>query len=132
MHFFRDELEKEAFWSPTSSLRMMKNNNRFVRAVGRMGARAQTEAAELTPVLSDALTAAQTVSPGYSLATFKAGLAKRALRKAGVGKSMATAATVEGGLTPFRTINPLDVQGPVAQKLMGYGGDAVNALGNFV
>ncbi len=128
MCFFRDELEKQAVFTPGLSLKALRSKNPFIRQLGLAGAKGQMLATELEPAVRGTLEGTMRLSPAYGLASGKAEIAKLGLRKSGVGRRLAEAMTFEGGTSPFSTINPLDVQGPLAQKLYSIAEGAASAL----
>jgi hypothetical protein len=120
MYFFRDELEKQAIFTPASALKAMQSSNRFVRGLGRFGSAAQMGALKATPLVNDFSQGLQTAGPGYAIAGLKGSLANAGLRRVGASKRMANAMTMEGSMSPFSAQNPLDVQGPIASKMTDY------------
>jgi hypothetical protein len=120
LHFFRDELEKQAIFTPASALRAMESPNRLVRALGRGGGRLQEYAAKVAPTIESMNAGAQTVGPAYALATAKADAAKALMQRTGLRKRLANAITFEGGVSPLPTMNLLDPQGPLASSATDY------------
>lgn len=125
MHFFYDEMRKEAFLTPKSALGLMQSASPLKRKLGHFGAKIQGVAASpATQELVDSInTGAQTVGPAFALATAKGAAAREALKASGISKRVAELATFEEMNSPFaKALNPLT---PIIDKagnnIMQYG-----------
>lgn len=114
MYFFRDELEKQAFFTPPSALKAMNYAKpgflgNFIRGAGHAGARAQEVAAGLTRGTSNVLGSSVYGLP-VALGTAKGELANAVMKRLRVPKPGRQAFTAEGrtSLIP-ETFNPIDI-----------------------
>lgn len=122
MYFFRDELEKQALFTPASAVKAMKYAKPgmlgdAVRQAGRFGAGVQRFGAAATPAL-EGITGAAQYGPEVLAGTVKGLFGKELLRRvptpsfipAGVGKRAKSALTWESRNSPLATsYNPADL-----------------------
>jgi hypothetical protein len=122
MYFFRDELEKQAIFTPASASWAMKYAKpgmfgNAVRKAGQLGFKAQQFAVDATPAVTNIANSAY-LGPGVAMGTLKGELAKAALRRVptpsavptGVAKRAKSALTWESRNSPLETsYNPADL-----------------------
>lgn len=79
LYFFRDELEKQAIFTPTSALKAMKSKNPVVRKAGHLGGTLQNVVARGTPGIVN--TVGNYPDPSFMIGAVKGEVARGALKE---------------------------------------------------
>lgn len=114
MHFFRNELEKQAILTPASALKAMNYAKpgmfgNAVRKAGQLGARAQQFGAAATPAVQRISDSAM-YGPGVAAGSIKGEVANAALKRLKASPGARRALTGESTGSPLETtFNPVDV-----------------------
>ena len=80
LYFFRDELEKQAIFTPTSALKAMNSKNPVVRKAGHLGGSLQNVVARGTPGMIN--TVSNYPDPSFMVGAVKGEVARGALKEA--------------------------------------------------